>query len=323
MIALVLTAGLGTRLRPLTYVRAKAAVPVNGEALVRRALRWLARQGIHHVVLNLHHQPASIAAAVGDGADLGLHVRYSWEQPVLGSAGGPRHALPLLTDRARGGSDTFLVVNGDTLTDLDLETIVRAHRSSGALVTMALIPNPHPEKYGGVVLDGDSAGGSAVRGFTRPSPGTPSYHFIGVQVAEARAFDTLADGVPAESVNALYPALIRERAGTIRGFVCDAPFQDIGTPADYLATSLAFARSEESRLVSASASVHAHSVVLRTALWDDVVVGPDAQLIDCVVGDGARIPAGARFTRKAIVPAHGRQAREDETIVGDLLIRDI
>ena len=141
MIALVLTAGLGTRLRPLTYVRAKAAVPVNGEALARRVLRWLARQGIHQVVLNLHHHPASIAAAVGDGSDLGLQVRYSWEQPVLGSAGGPKHALPLLTDRTRGGADTFLIVNGDTLTDVDVARVIDAHTRSGALVTMALVPN--------------------------------------------------------------------------------------------------------------------------------------------------------------------------------------
>ena len=323
MNALVLTAGLGTRLRPLTYVRAKAAVPVNGEALACRVLRWLARQGISQAVLNLHHHPASIAAEVGDGSGLGLHVRYSWEQPVLGSAGGPRHALPLLTDRTRGGADTFLIVNGDTLTELDLETIVRDHRGSGALVTMAVIPNPHPEKYGGVVLGGSSGGGSAIRGFTRPSPGAQSYHFIGIQVAEARAFETLADGVPAESVTALYPALIRECPGSVRAFVCDAPFQDIGTPADYLATSLALARLEESRLVAPGASIHASAVVLRTAVWDDVVVGPGAQLTDCVVADGARVPAGTRFTRKAIVPADGRRTREDETIVGDLLIRDI
>ena len=323
MIALVLTAGLGTRLRPLTYVRAKAAVPVNGEALARRALRWLARQGIHHAVLNLHHQPASIAAVVGDGADLGLQVRYSWEQPVLGSAGGPRHALPLLTDPTRGGTDTFLIVNGDTLTELDLETMIRDHRGSGALVTMAVIPNPQPEKYGGVVLDGSADGGRAIRAFTRPQPGVRSYHFIGVQVAEARAFEALADGAPAESVNALYPALIREHPGSIRAFVCDAPFQDIGRPADYLATSLALTRSEESRLVSPAASIHPSAVVLRTAVWDDVIVGPDAQVSDCIVCDGARIPAGARFSRKAIVPARGRQACDDETIVGDLLIRDI
>ena len=94
--ALLLTAGLGTRLHPLTYVRAKAAVPINGEPLVRRVIRGLATAGIRDLVLNLHHRPASIAALVGDGSDLGVRVSYSWEQPVLGSAGGPRHALPLV-----------------------------------------------------------------------------------------------------------------------------------------------------------------------------------------------------------------------------------
>src|SRR5512132_2729599 len=96
--ALLLTAGLGTRLRPLTFVRAKAAVPVNGETLARRAIRSLVAQGITDLVLNLHHLPATVTASVGDGSDLGARVRYSWENPVLGSAGGPRHALPLLTD---------------------------------------------------------------------------------------------------------------------------------------------------------------------------------------------------------------------------------
>src|SRR3954451_24324868 len=104
--ALLLTAGLGTRLRPLTYARAKPAVPVNGVPLVRRILTWLRRHGASDVVLNLHHRPQSIAAVVGDGGDLGLRVRYSWEQPVLGSAGGPRHALPLLTEKT---ADPFLI----------------------------------------------------------------------------------------------------------------------------------------------------------------------------------------------------------------------
>ena len=98
--ALVLTAGLGTRLQPLTYLRAKAAVPVNGETLARRAVRWLVSQGVADLVLNLHHRPETITASVGDGSDMSARVRYSWEQPLLGSAGGPRHALPLLIDAA-------------------------------------------------------------------------------------------------------------------------------------------------------------------------------------------------------------------------------
>src|SRR5438874_134835 len=80
---LVLTAGLGTRLRPLTYVRAKPAIPVAGEPLIRRIIAWLAGRGIRDLVLNLHHLPETLTAVVGDGADLDARVRYSWEQPVV------------------------------------------------------------------------------------------------------------------------------------------------------------------------------------------------------------------------------------------------
>src|SRR5262249_12811551 len=91
--ALVLTAGLGTRLRPLTTARAKPAIPVAGEPMIRRIIAWLVRHGVRDLVLNLHHLPASLTAIVGDGSDLAARVRYSWEQPiVLGSAGGPRLA---------------------------------------------------------------------------------------------------------------------------------------------------------------------------------------------------------------------------------------
>src|SRR5450759_5358596 len=99
--ALVLTACFGTRLRPLTDVRAKPAMPVAGEPMIRRIVSWLASHGIVDVVLNLHHRPETLTAVIGDGSDLGVRARYSWEQPrVLGSAGGPRLALP----RTRGCS---------------------------------------------------------------------------------------------------------------------------------------------------------------------------------------------------------------------------
>lgn len=322
MRALVLTAGLGTRLRPLTYVRAKGAVPLNGEPLARRVLRWLAGQGCHDAVLNLHHHPESIAGIVGDGSDLDLRVRYSWENPVLGSAGGPRHALPLLTNGSAPGAGTFLIVNGDTLTDLKLSDVVAAHKRSEALVTMAVIPNRWPEKYGGVLLGEVSGDGAAVTGFTSPNPAIASYHFIGVQVAEAAAFEHLIDGEPAESVTALYPQLISERRGSVRAFVCDAPFQDIGTPADYLATSLALARTEGSALVSRSASIDSTANLERTAVWDHVTVEAGAHLVECVVCDHVRIPARMHLTRKAVVSAAGRTPRTGETIEGDLLIRE-
>jgi NDP-sugar pyrophosphorylase family protein len=312
--ALVLTAGLGTRLRPLTLVRAKAAVPVNGEPLATRVVRWLASRGIRDIVLNLHHKPETIAAAVGDGSDLGVRVRYSWEQPVLGSAGGPRHALPLLTD---GGREQFVIVNGDTLTNVDLDALYKAHQSSDALVTMALIPNPRPEKYGGVRLDAESS----VTAFTRRASEARTFHFIGVQVADARVFADLPDGVPHESVGALYPRLMAESPGCIRGYVSDASFQDIGTPADCLETSLALAATEGDHMISARAAVADSARIERSALWDDVVVGRGAHLTDCIVADGAHVPAGMTLQRCAIVPASAGDPQDGDRVERGLLIR--
>jgi len=301
MRALVLAAGLGTRLQPLTLARAKAGAPVDGEPLARRTIRWLAGHGIRDLVVNLHHKPETIAAALGDGADLGVRVRYSWESPVLGSAGGPRHALPLLLDPdGAGGSQTFVLVNGDTLTDVELPAMIAEHRRTGALVTMALIPNPRPDKYGGVLLDADRV----VTGFTRRGDLQASFHFIGPQVVEAEAFLSLEDGVPAESVVGIYPALMANRPGSVRGFVSDAAFQDIGTPADLLQTSLDLAAADGRAGCprwGRNPQVAASAQVIRSVLWDDVTVGPDAVLTECVIADGVEIPKGTVLTRCAVV----------------------
>lgn len=303
--ALVLTAGLGTRLRPLTLARAKAAVPVDGEALARRVIRWLAAAGICDLVLNLHHKPETITRAVGDGSDLGVRVRYSWEPTVLGSAGGPRHALPLLAS-PEAKADAFLLVNGDTLTDVSLAQLAAAHARTGALVTMALIPNPRPDKYGGVVLDDDGV----VTGFTKRGSGVESFHFIGVQAVEAGVFAPLEDGLVAESVLGIYPHMMASSPGCIRGFVSQASFHDIGTPADLLATSLDLAAADgrpgqprhgDRVRIDPSARLE------RSLLWDDVTVEAAAVLRDCIVADGATIGAGETFERQAIVLDQGRR----------------
>jgi NDP-sugar pyrophosphorylase family protein len=309
--ALILAAGLGTRLRPLTTVRAKAAVPVNGEPLVRRVIAWLVDQRIDDLVVNLHHRPSSITAVVGEGRDLGARVRYSWENPVLGSGGGVRHALPLLLDphgpsgRPRSES-AFLLVNGDTLTDLPIADMAASHQSSGALVTMALIRNPRPDLYGGVLVSRDK-----VEGFSRRGAVPENFHFIGVQIAEGRAFARLEDAVPAESVAELYPQLIRENPGSIGAFIVDAPFKDVGTPADYLQTSLDLAALEGDRLISSvGTAIDPTAQVSRTAVWDDASVGAHARLDECIICDGVSIPEGAEYRRCAMVLRDGRMVVE-------------
>lgn len=317
MRALILAAGFGTRLRPLTTIRAKGAVPVNGEPLVRRVIQWLVQGRVDDVVINLHHHPATISRVVGDGRDLGARVRYSWENPVLGTAGGPRHALPLLTDGSPASDASFLVVNGDTLTNLDLAPLLDRHRASGARVTLALVPNPRPDQYGGVTVED-----GWVRAFSRPGAGGAHFHFIGVQVADATVFADLPDGTPQETVMGIYPRLMAASPRAIAAHVANASFHDVGTPADYLATSLALAGTEGDRLVQPRSTIHPSASVRRSAVWDGANIGPDCDLEDCIVGSGAAVPAGTRYRRSAVVPYGGAALRSGERIEGPLLVRE-
>jgi mannose-1-phosphate guanylyltransferase len=294
--ALVLTAGLGTRLDPLTRVRAKPAIPVAGEPIIRRIIAWLADSGVTELVLNLHHRPDTLTAVVGDGSDLSARVRYSWEQPaVLGSAGGPRQALALL------GVETFFIVNGDTLTDVSLHALAAAHGASGALVTLALVPNVEPHRYGGVQLDADGA----VTGFPRRGTAAEgSYHFVGVQVASAEAFRALTPGTPINSIGDVYDTLIAARRGSVRGDVCDAHFWDVGTPADYLNTSDAF-RAGGGDVHGRRVRIDPTARISDSILWDDVDVGASSTLDRCIVTDGVQVPAGSTYRRAILLRADG------------------
>jgi mannose-1-phosphate guanylyltransferase len=294
--ALILTAGLGTRLRPLTDVRAKPAVPVAGEPMIRRIIRWLASRGVTDLVLNLHHLPATITAVVGDARDLGARVRYSWEQPaILGSGGGPRLALPLI------GADPFFIINGDTLTDVDLAALAEAHAASGALVTLALVPNREFDRYGGVALDERNR----VTGFVPRGPSAEgSYHYIGVQLAHASALSAIRPGDAARTIGGIYDRLMIDRPGTVRGFVLDAAFWDVGTVADYWRTTRAFAMRDRSA-ITGTVRIDPTAHMTDSILWDDVDVGAHAVVEHCIVTDGVRIAEDATYRDSILLVRDG------------------
>ena len=311
--ALVLTAGLATWLRPLSLVRAKSAVPVAGLTIAERILRSLAAAGVRDAVLNLHHLPDTLTRRIGDGSGLGLRVRYSWESPVLGSAGGPRRALPLL------GSRRFLIVNGDVLTDLDIAALVADHDASGALATLAVVPNDEPGKYDGLAVD--AAG--RVTGRVMRGSGQPSFHFIGPQVVERDAFATVPPDVPYETVATLYPALIAAHPGAVRAFRCHAEYHDIGTPADYLATSLLIGEREGVAIdVGRRGQISPTARLQHSVLWDDVVVEDGVLLRETIVTDGVRVPADTAWHGVILRIATGELA-PGERQIGDLAVSNI
>lgn len=298
MPALVLAAGLGVRLRPLTTVRAKPAMPVAGTPLISRIIGWLVAHGVTEQVINLHHLPHTLTAIVGDGSDLGARVRYSWESPqVLGTAGGPRQALSIL------GAETFFVVNGDTITDVDLKRLAESHRASGALVTLALTPHHDSQRYGGVRLDEEGR----VVGFTPRGAAAGSLHFLGVQVASAEAFESVPPATSVNSIGGVYDRLIASRPGAIRGEVMDARFRDVGTVSDYWTTSQALGPAGQSGESLCGSRVHLDpsARVTRSILWDDVSVGAGATIDECIVTDGVRVPPGSTYRRAVLVAQAG------------------
>jgi NDP-sugar pyrophosphorylase family protein len=293
--ALILTAGLGTRLRPLTLVRAKPAIPVAGVPMIHRIVRRLAAHGVTDVVLNLHHRPETLTRVVGDGTDLGVRARYSWEQPrVLGSAGGPRLAMPLLT------SDPLLIVNGDTLTEVDLDALARAHADAKAQVTLALVPNEAFDRYGGVVLDADRR----VTGFVRRGPAARgSFHFVGIQLANRSVFAPLLPGDPANTIGGTYDALMTAAPGSVRGFVCETEFWDVGTVADYWRMSDAFTSRELAGEVvhGRGCAIDPTARLRHSILWDDVQVDAGAVIEDAIITDGVHVPAGALVRGEVLI----------------------
>ena len=232
-----------------------------------------------------------------------MRVRYSWEQPrILGSAGGPRLARPIV------GAGPFLIINGDTLTDVRLVAIERTHAATGARVTLALVPNREFLRYGGVRLDEDHR----VSGFVpRGRAAEGSYHYIGVQLVEAGVFDAVPPGEPASSIGGIYDRLIAAEPGAVRAMVSEASFFDVGTAADYWRTSLAFsaASSIASPTGGLNSRIDPSARVAGSILWDDVRVGAGAVLDECIVTDGVEVPAGAEFRRQILIAGASADVR--------------
>ena len=307
--ALVLTAGLATRLRPLSLVRAKAAMPVGGEPIVRRILRGLRASGIQEAVLNLHHLPHTITRWSATAATSTCEFGYSWEQPVLGSAGGPRQALPLLDSRCVPDCERR-----------HPDGCRRRRASRGSQTNLARSsrwPSCRRWKARNTAACASTTDG-VVTGFTKRGSTEPSYHFVGVQVVEARAFASIAPGVPAESVSEVYPALIAADRGSVRAYICEAQFFDIGTPDDYLRTSLhcSTTRSRAQQTRGSSAKIDRTARVEDSILWDDVEVGAGSRLRRCIVTDGVHVPDGTSWTGVTLRRADGESSPGEKLIDG-------
>ena len=235
--AMVLAAGFGTRLAPLTHTTPKPLLPVAGVPFLDHVLGFLQAGGIREVVINLHHLGDQITAHVGDGARFGLAVRYSRESTILDTGGGIKHAERWLA------GEPFLVVNGDSLFEIRLADLVDFHRTRGGIATMALRADPDAARYGLVEIDDDDR----VRRIVGLPPGPASrplrgFMFPGLHVLEPAIFDHMTPDTAFSIVRATYRALL-ESDLPLYGYVTDARWINIDTPEALAATDRELRRS--------------------------------------------------------------------------------
>jgi NDP-sugar pyrophosphorylase family protein len=338
MKAMVLAAGQGERMKPMTWNRAKPALPLLNRSSILHMLEHLARSGVTQVAINLHYHPETIRRLEPEILALGLRVHFSEEPAILGTGGGLKQAERFLTN------GTLFMVNSDFVTDCPLLLALDFHRESRALATLVLTPHVEGTEYGAVEMD-DAGRVLRIAGRPGPETGYPLYHFTGIHILEPQIFGEIPAGVKSEINREIYPRLI-EKGARISGYVHTGFWRELGTPQRYLQGSLDLLRmgdagylqrirvregvysatpiralrgtadplflagegvTMESQCSAAEAVVgnrvilRRRSSILRSILWDDVEAGEESALSECIATSGARIPPRGRFHRKILL----------------------
>jgi len=310
MRAMILAAGYGTRLWPLTEDRTKPAIPFLGRPLVGYVAEYLGRYGFQDVVVNLHHRPQSVREALGDGSRFNVRLEYIEEPVILGTSGALDNARHLLE------GDTFVVINGKIITDIDLTQALETHRRTNALATLVLRPNPKRERFsivettsdglikgfGGMPAPQASDNVSDIAADTFDAADVPLM-FTGIQILESRIFDYIPRGIFSHSTTDVYPQAIRAGERVV-AHVADGTWYELSTIPRYLEISLALLAQEGRDLdAGEGCSISPLAQVRETLLWNEVTIEQNAQVRRAILGDGVRISAGEVIEDAAVVRA--------------------
>jgi NDP-sugar pyrophosphorylase family protein len=305
MKAMILAAGFGTRLFPLTIDRTKPAIPFLGKPLVGYVAEYIAKFGITDVVVNLHHQPQSVIAALGDGSDFGVNIEYTVEQPeILGTAGALDFARKHLEN------DTFVIVNGKIITDIDIGAAIETHKKSGSIATMVLKENHKREKFtvvhtkedGSIDFFGPHATpvtGDELRDIEHDIV-TPLM-FTGIHILEPEVLDLIPRGVFSDTVTDIYIPYIKS-GGKIAAHVAEGEWFELSTIPRYLDISLSMMGACNMHF-GQNCKLSGAAGLRDSIIWDDVTIGDGASLYRTIIADGVTIGPGEHFENAAIVRA--------------------
>src|SRR5215213_2990839 len=293
MRAIVLSAGYGTRLWPLTEDRTKPAIPILGKPLVGYVAEYLAGYGIDEIVVNLHHRPESVRQALGDGSRFGVKLHYVEEPEILGTSGA------LDNTREFFEHETFIAINGKIITDIDLNAALETHRDANALATLVLLPNPRRERFS--VVETEDGRVKAFGAMPIEDDKEPLM-FTGIQILEPRIFEYIPRGVFSHSTTDVYPQAIA-RGEVVAAHVASGKWRELSTLKRYLDISIELLR-EAGKTYDAGARtvVSENASVVDSILWDDVEVGDGARVSRAILADDVKIKPGEIIENAVVVP---------------------
>jgi mannose-1-phosphate guanylyltransferase/phosphomannomutase len=301
MKAVVMAGGEGTRLRPLTSNQPKPMVPIVGKPCMEHIVELLRRHGLEDVIVTVAFLPQAIRSYFGSGETLGVDIGYSVEESPLGTAGSVKRAAGRL-------DDTFLVISGDALCDVDLTRLVEVHREKQASVTIGLKSVENPLEFGIVVTDDD---GRVERFLEKPSWGQVFSDTIntGIYVVEPEVLKHIPQDRPYDFSKELFPLLL-EMGRPIYGHVFDGYWQDIGNLDQY--------RQANFDALDESVQLEIPGIRIRGNVWLgdgvdldelDAIAGPAYLGNYCRVGRGAHIGPYSVLSTSVTVRERGRVVR--------------
>jgi mannose-1-phosphate guanylyltransferase len=311
MHAVVLVGGFGTRLRPLTYSIPKPLLPVAHVPMIRRLVNRLAEGGVTDVVLALGFKPEPFFAEFPNNLCGDVRMSYAVESTPLDTAGAIGFAA-----RVAGITGTFIVANGDVMTDLNVADLVAFHRRSGARATISLTPVDDPSQFGIVETNVD---GRVLRFVEKPQPGETESHFAsaGTYVMEESTL-ALMPGTEKLSIERVtFPQLVAE--GTLFAMATHDYWIDAGRPDTYVQANCDIAaqlRNPADAAVHASAVIAGSAVIRDAVIAANVIVGENARVSNSVLLSGAVIGSGSVINQSIVMGNVGNDAQLVDCIVG-------
>jgi NDP-sugar pyrophosphorylase family protein len=323
MKALIMAAGYGTRLEPLTLAVPKPMVPIVNLPTMQHNIELLKRYGFRKVIANIHYYPEQIENYFGDGHDFGVHLSYSYEKELLGTAGGVKRMADLIEIE-----DTFLILSSDALTDINLKRIVSYHKKKNALITVALAKVREVSQFGVVIQDKD---GKIIGFQEKPKPEEAQSDMVnaGIYVIEPEILKMIPDGFY-DFGKELFPKLVEEKA-PLYGYPMVEYWNDVGGLDKYIRSSYdAMKGIVQIRIpgkrIGRSTWIGARVDIDRSARFEGSVIigdrcsiGKDVYIKDSVIGDKCVIEDGSVITGSVLWSdtIFEKGAQIDRSVIGN------